>query len=66
MHNWSDAHCGIHISFYSLSLTSLCLFKFFRYENSNMSEEQIADLVTDNLAAVGLKVYVCSSSYFLI
>uniref|UniRef100_A0A7N0VJQ1 ABC transporter domain-containing protein n=1 Tax=Kalanchoe fedtschenkoi TaxID=63787 RepID=A0A7N0VJQ1_KALFE len=28
---------------------------FLLYENSTMSEEQIADLVTENLAAVGLK-----------
>ena len=29
-----------------------------RYENSKMSDEQISELVTETLAAVGLKVCV--------
>lgn len=34
----------------------LCLY--LRYENSSMSDEKISELVTETLAAVGLKVRV--------
>jgi hypothetical protein len=30
---------------------------FCRYEHSNLSDERIAELVTESLAAVGLKVW---------
>jgi hypothetical protein len=39
-----------------IDLMSVSLFFAFRYENSNLPEERIGELVTDTLGAVGLKV----------
>jgi hypothetical protein len=49
-------------------ISFLNAFDLLRYENSSMSEEQIAELVTETLAQVGLKVcwiqnFTCTASY---